>query len=346
MKKKILALSMIFIMVLAMTACGKSGGSGDQETWNLKFSFEGSEGIRMSQLWKEWADMITEKTDGRVTFTFYYDSTLLDANGEYAQLTAGVADIADIHRYASDGFTMLEKWKGFTMGTPIEGQVAITKALFEEFPELQEETSGIHPLAYAFDGGTYQLLTVNKEVDSVDDMKGLVIWCEADFNDFVKGMGATPVNTPWSEVYSSLQKNMYDGLLIAAETLESVNFAEVCQYCTMVNLNYLTQPGHFMNLDVWNSLPDDIKAVFNDEEVVNFIESNMEKSAHEAEQEGIQWAIDNHGTKVIELSDEEQQKFVDVLNESKKSIAAAFDAEGLPGTEILNRMIELSKEYQ
>ena len=164
---------MIFIMVLAMTACGKSGGSGDQETWNLKFSFEGSEGIRMSQLWKEWADMITEKTDGRVTFTFYYDSTLLDANGEYAQLTAGVADIADIHRYASDGFTMLEKWKGFTMGTPIEGQVAITKSTFEEFPELQEETSGIHPLAYAFDGGTYQLLTVNKEVDSVDDMKGL-----------------------------------------------------------------------------------------------------------------------------------------------------------------------------
>ena len=49
---------------------------------------------------------------------------------------------------------------------------------------------------------------------------------------------------------------------------------------------------------------------------------------------------------MIELSDEEQQKFVDVLNESKKSIAAAFDAEGLPGTEILNRMIELSKEYQ
>ena len=94
MKKKILALGMIFIMVFAMTACGKSGGSGDQETWNLKFSFEGSEGIRMSQLWKEWADMITEKTDGRVTFTFYYDSTLLDANGEYAQLTAGVADIA------------------------------------------------------------------------------------------------------------------------------------------------------------------------------------------------------------------------------------------------------------
>ena len=74
----------------------------------------------------------------------------------------------------------------------------------------RKRQNSVHPLAYAFDGGTYQLLTVNKEVDSVDDMKGLVIWREADFNDFVKGMGATPVNTPWSEVYSSLQKNMYE----------------------------------------------------------------------------------------------------------------------------------------
>ena len=49
---------------------------------------------------------------------------------------------------------------------------------------------------------------------------------------------------------------------------------------------------------------------------------------------------------MIELSAEEQQKFIDVLNESKKSIAATFDSEGLPGTEILNAMIELSKQYE
>ena len=363
MKKRVWVMLLAIAMVLALAACGggngngggnadsgssSSGGSGssNQETYNLKFSIEGSESIRMSQLWRQWADMITEKTDGRVQFTFYYDSTLLDPNGEYAQLQAGIADIADMHKYAADGFIMLEKWKGLTLGTPIPAQSEMPKTLFEEFPELQKEVSGVKVLAFAFDGGSYQLLTVNKPVESVADMKGLVIWCEADFNDFFTALGATPVNTPWSEVYSSLQKNMYDGLFIAAETLQSVNFAEVCNYCTMVNLNYLAAPGHLMNLDTWNSLPADIQAVFDDPEVVGFIENALEESSHTSETEGIEWAKANHGTTIIELSDEAQQEFVDVLNQSKASIAANFDAQGLPGTELVEAIVRHSEEYK
>ncbi len=351
MKKKLLSVLLTLAMTLCLTACG--GGSaapadsgGAEKTYNLKFSIEGSESIRMSQLWKEWANRITEKTDGRVQFTFYYDSTLLDPNGEYAQLTAGIADIADMHKYAADGFTILEKWKGLTLGTPIPAQVEMTKTLFGEFPALQEEVSGVKVLAYAFDGGTYQLLTVNKQVSSVADMKGLVIWCEADFNDFFTALGATPVNTPWSEVYSSLQKNMYDGLFIAAETLQSVNFAEVCKYCTLVDLNYLTAPGHLMNLDTWNSLPADIQAVFDDPEIVGYIENALQESSHTSEAEGIEWAVKNHGTTIVELTDEAQQEFVDILNQSKASIAASFDAQGLPGTELVEAIVAHSREYK
>ena len=113
--KKILSFALAMLLALSLTACGGSASSGDtsnsassgddsQKTYNLKFSIEGSEGLRQSVLWREWANMITEKTDGRVTFQFYYDSTLLDPNGEYAQLKAGIADIADMHKYASDGF--------------------------------------------------------------------------------------------------------------------------------------------------------------------------------------------------------------------------------------------------
>ena len=352
MKKKFLSLLMACAVMFSLAACGggstPSSGNADanpQETYELKFSIEGSESIRMSLLWKQWAEMITEKTDGRVKFVFYYDSTLLDPNGEYNQLTAGIADIADIHKYAADGFVIFEKWKGLTLGTPIPAQSDMGKTLFNEFPELQKEMSGVKILAHAFDGGSYQLLTVNKAVKSVDDMKGLVIWCEADFNDYFTALGATPVNTPWSEVYSSLQKNMYDGLFIAAETLQSVNFAEVCNYCTMVNLNYLAAPGHLMNLDTWNSLPADIQAVFDDPEVVGFIEGALEESSHVSEADGIKWAIETHGTTIIELSEEEHQKFVDILNASKKAMVEAWDAQGLPGTEILNAIVKHSREY-
>lgn len=345
--KKLLSLLLIIVVAFSFTACGDSTttSSDDNQTYELKVHIEGSETLRQSVGWKEWANMITEKTDGRVTFKFYWDSTLLDTSSEYSQLTAGIADIADMHKYASDGFTIFEKWKGLTLGTPVEAQAEMGKTLYNDFQELQDEMSGVKILAWAFDGGAYQILTVNKPVETVADLKGMVIWCEADFNDFFTACGATPVNTPWSEVYSSLQKNMYDGLFIAAETLKASNFAEVCNYATMVDLNYLAAPGHLMNLDTWNSMPDDIKAVFDDPEVVGYIENYMATSGEESDQTAVDWAVENYDTTIIELSDETKQEFIDVLNESKKSMAEAWDAEGLPGTELLNEIIELSAEY-
>ncbi len=344
--KKLLSLLLITVMIFSFAGCSGNGTAADEnQTWELKVHIEGSEGLRQSQGWLKWADMITEKTDGRVTFKFYWDNTLLDASSEYSQLTAGVADIADMHKYASDGFTIYEKWKGLTLGTPVAAQSEMGKTLYNDFEELQKEMSGVHILAHAFDGGSYQILTVKKPVKSVEDMKGMVIWCEADFNDFFTALGATPVNTPWAEVYSSLQKNMYDGLFIAAETLKLANFAEVCQYATMVDLNYLAAPGHLMNLDTWNSFPDDIKAVFDDPEIVGYIEDYMATSCRESDATSVEWAVENMGTEIIELTDAEKQEFIDVLNESKKSMVEAWDKQGLPGTDILNEIIQLSAEY-
>ncbi len=361
--KKLLALLLCLAMVFTFAACGGSDSeepagdepateepaaeepAADDTVYELKYSVEGSKGMRMMNQWEEWEKRIEEQSGGRIKFTNYYDSTLLDNTAEVAQLTAGIADIGNIHKYASDGFVMFEKWKGFTMGTPNEGQIEIAKKLYEEFPELQKECEILKSLAFAFDGGAYQLLTVNKPVEKVEDLKGMTIWCEADFNDFFAGCGATTVNTPWSEVYSSLQKNMYDGMFIAVETLQTNNFAEVCHYVTMVNLNYLAAPGDFMNWDSYNKLPDDLKALFDDPENIAFIEERMDKSGEESDAAVIEWAKSEAGTEFIELSDEEYQKFVDILNASKKGTAEAWDAQGLPGTDLLNRMIELSNEY-
>lgn len=346
MKKKFLAVFLVWAMVLSFTACGGDTTGNGKDTYDLKFSFAGGEGMRTVNIWFGWQDKITEATEGKVTFTNYYDSTLLDANSEITQLKSGIADIGDVHKLSSDGFKMFEKWKGITMGTPVEAQVEMTQVLIDQFPELQEELSEFKVIANAMDGGTYQLLTTKKQVASVSDMKGMVIWCEADFNDYMKALGATPVNTPWSEVYSSLQKNMYDGLLIAAETLQSNNFAEVCQYITKVNLNYLAGPGHLMCLDTWNSLPKTVQEAIDDPEIRGYIENEQAESGHKTEASSIQWAQENHGVEVIELSEAEQQKFIDILNSSKKSIASDWDKQGLPGTELLDKIIELSANYE
>ena len=346
MKKKLLTVMLIALLVFAFTSCGKSSEAGE-ENYNLKFSLAVSESNFQAESWRTWADAVTEATDGRVTFTFYYDDTLIDANAEYQQLLSGVADIADVHRYANDGFNISEVWKSLTSGIPEDAAVDFSYRLYEEFDAISDEFKDVKVLAQGFNGGTmYQLLTVNKEVKQPSDLAGLTIWCEADWNGFVEKCGATPVNTPFSEVYSSLQKNMYDGMLIPTETLQSCNFAEVCKYCVKLNLSYASAPGHLMNMDTWNSLPDDIKEIIDSEEIRSVVEKANVEGFKSAEEGAMEWAEETYGTKEVVLTDQQHDAFMELVKEANLEKAKELDSKGLPGTEIVEALAKWTAEWK
>ena len=219
--------------------------------------------------------------------------------------------------------------------------------LVTEMSKISNEYKDVKVLAQGFNGGTmYQLLTVKKEVKSPADMKGLTIWCEADWNGFVRECGATPVNTPFSEVYSSLQKNMYDGMLIPTETLQSCNFAEVCKYCVKLNLCYTSAPGHLMNLDTWNSLPEDIQQIIDSEEIRSVVETANVEGFKASEKGAMAWAEENFGTKEVVLSDDQRAEFIALVQKANLAKAAELDAQGLPGTEIVESLAKWSEEWE
>ena len=346
--KKIIAVLLSLVLVFSMASCGSGSGSSDeQETYNLKFSLAISESNFQAESWNKWADAVTEATDGRVQFTFYYDDTLIDANAEYQQLLSGVADIADVHRYANDGFVISENWKSLTSGVPEDAVVDFSYKLYENFEAIRDEYKNVHVLAQGFNGGTmYQLLTTDKEVTNPKDMKGLTIWCEADWNGFVRACGANPVNTPFSEVYSSLQKNMYDGMLIPTETLKSCNFAEVCKYCVKLNLCYTSAPGHLMNLDTWNSLPEDIQQIIDSEEIRSVVENANVEGFKASEEGAMQWATETFGTKEVVLTDDQRAEFIALVQQANLEKAAELDKQGLPGTEIVEALAKWSEEWE
>lgn len=347
MKKNILAAALAAAMALSLAACGGSAANMDSktpasngtaengQTYELKVNWENNNDNFMTQNWDEWCAKITEKSGGRIQFTTYYNCSLLDSNAEMQQLMAGLADIADAKRTVSDGFNISEKWKLLTAGIPAEGQVSLSYDFCEQYPQVMEEFDGVKVLAQSYTGGGYQLLTTKKEVHSPADMSGMTIWCEPDWNGFVEACGATPVNTPWSEVYSSLQKNMYDGLMIAAETLKSCNFAEVCNYVTYIDFWYLSGPGYYMNKNTYEKLPDDLKAIIDDEALRTELEEANYQDGIELETTSLEWAEENFGTTVIYPTDEAKQEFLDKLTESKQSLAADLDAMGLPGSDMV-----------
>lgn len=347
MMRKLTGILLALTMIFTFAACGGDGGSGDagDKVYDLKVNWENGSDNFMVANWDEWCAAVTEKSGGRITFTPYYNCTLLDANAEMQQLMAGIADIADAKRTVSDGFYISENWKLLTAGVPSEGQVSLSYDFCQAFPEVMDEFGGVKVLAQSYTGGSpYQLLTTNKGVSSPEDMKGLTIWCEPDWNEFVKACGAAPVNTPWSEVYSSLQKNMYDGLMIPVETMKSCNFAEVCNYVTFIDFWSLSGPGYYMNLDKYDSLPDDLKAVIDDEELRTGLETANLEDGIALQDSSLDWAVETFGTTAIYPTDEAKQAFLDKLTESKEVLAKKLDEQGLPGTKMVEAIAQYSAE--
>ena len=149
----------------------------------------------------------------------------------------------------------------------------------------------------------FRQLTTNKRVDSIDDIAGQKIRVMTNNYHIAywEALGAAAVPMQFTEVFMGLQQNTIDGEENPYMNIVGNNFQEVQDY--IVETNHL---GHiitfFMNSELYNSLPDNTKALV-DEGAARAV-----AYANEAADESIaadkQTCIDA-GCEIITLSDED-----------------------------------------
>jgi tripartite ATP-independent transporter DctP family solute receptor len=95
-----------------------------------------------------------------------------------------------------------------------------------------EERTGTRPLAYYDSFGFRSVVTRNKEVKSIDDMKGLKLRTLPSpiYVKAIELMGASPTPMAFGEIYTSLQTNVIDGYEHDANTTLMQKFFEVTKY--------------------------------------------------------------------------------------------------------------------
>ncbi|HCK19895.1 MAG TPA: ABC transporter substrate-binding protein, partial [Thalassospira sp.] len=103
----------------------------------------------------------------------------------------------------------------------------------------------------------------NKEMNTIDDYKGLKMRIPGLGGEVVKAAGANVVNLPGGEIPPALQSGAID----ATEWVGPYNDLAFGLY---KSAKYYYYPGwhepatvldNFINLDAWNALPDDLKAI-------------------------------------------------------------------------------------
>ena len=149
----------------------------------------------------------------------------------------------------------------------------------------------------------FRQLTTNKRVDSIDDIAGQKIRVMTNNYHIAywEALGASAVPMAFTEVFMGLQQNTIDGEENPYMNIIGNNFQEVQDY--IVETNHL---GHiitfFMNNELYNSLPDNTKALVDEcaAEAVEYANQIADESIAADKQTCI-----DAGCEIITLSDED-----------------------------------------
>lgn len=365
--KKFWLILLMSLLVVSMIAGGCSKPASVQETEEaaengteketseevieLKLAYYGTETGSPGQSLKLAAQIVEEKTGGKVKVTNYFSQSLLQMSDAFVGLANGVADIAyiptvhtaDIHPL-SQVFTRL-----FETETP--DRMGLQKAyedVLNNFPGIQEEmeATGVRLLAIQ-SNPVYDLHTVKRLMKTPDDIKGERI-CIANGTptDWLNSMpGAAAVNLPTGDYYMSLERNLVGGVFTPWEAIKDYSLLEVLHYHTIFGDGGAYSPGIglMINLNTWNSLPSDIQEILVEayktatRELAEMQNRDRELIIKEAEE---------RGDPIEYLTPEERQMWVDYMKPINEKWIEETEALGKPAREAYEALLEAFNKYK
>ena len=287
---------------------------------------------------ERWKTEVEKRTNGAVEIKTFPGSTLLDAKNMMDGVIAGQADIGCLCMAYQPGRFMLTNALALPVGFP-DATVA-SLALWDIYSKYKPKAFEKVKVLTMFTCAPANIYA-KKPLNTLEDLKGLELRASGGVAEYLKALGATPVGMPQSEAPEALQKGVVKGAASSLETLMDFKYAELCKYVMMVN-GPVYPFSVVMNLDKWNSLPQDVKDVMDGLSVEqafwtgNYMDKHVDES--------VAWSKKNHNIEITELSAEtlaELEKLVSPITE--KWISTAKE-KGINTAELL-RDIKVARDY-
>ena len=347
MKKKFsLFISLMLISVLVLAACGgkddeatPATASGDSDKpIKLSFAFFTTESTFLGQMVQHWADQIEERSEGRVNMEIYFGGTLLDANNMYDGVRQKVADGGlTVLQYEPGKYPLVELAELLPYeSAEVAGQVAYD--LSQEYPI--EALSDLKVVSVFANDQNY--LFTNHKFNKLADLNGKQYRAAGAYMDLISKFGATGVGMSQAQQAEALQTAIIDGTVTERALTKDAQLAELVNYLVDKPLYVSTFAG-VMNMDTWNSLPEDIQQVFN--EVGAELPAYAGKTLDERTAENLQWAQGTEGLEIISLSEADNKKWDEIVNAYQEEKIEALEKQGLPAREYFERAQELIEQY-
>ncbi len=302
MKKNIFMLFLVACTCLTMVTAGAIRAEAAPIELTFSIFFPPTHGQTLAAT--DWANEIEKRTNNAVKISIFPGGTLTKAQQCYSGVVEGISDIGfSLFAYTKGRFPVMAA-VDLPLGYP-NGKIASRVA--HEFAKAfnPEELHDVKVLYLHAHGPG--ILHTKKPVNKLEDLKGMKIRATGLSAKVVEALGGVPVAMPQGETYEALQKGVVEGTFSPMEVLKGWKQAEVIKYTTeCYSVGYTTTFFVVMNLNKWNSLPNDVKKVFEEvsEKYVN-VHGEVWDSTDIA---GREYTI-SLGNQIIPLSAEENDRW-------------------------------------
>ena len=271
----------------------------------------------VQKVYKPWIEEIKKRTNGRVIIQLYNPNTIIPDAEVWNGLVKDQIDLAD-HYIAR--FPGVFPATTVTANLPMAATCATSASsaiweLVNTVPEMKEEFKEVKLLAM-HSTSPMQVATCKKEIKSLNDMKGLrFIAAGKDSSLIAKGLKIDYIIQPGPDIYMALSRNMADGVIYPIPVIHSYKISEATKYIFISSA--LTTSFVAMNKSRWESLPDDIKQIF--EKTTNEVMTKaLGNALDNGEKEDLNAMVSN-GVKVNHMTSEERNTWKQLLEPEMKT---------------------------
>ena len=268
------------------------------------------------------ADLVEEMSDGQMTITVYGAEEQVPAFGVFDAVSSGS------HQMGHSGGYF---WKGkvpaaqFFTSVPFGltadeinawvnrgGGLELWREIYEPF--------NIYPIP-AGNTGTQMFGWFNKEINSLEDVKGLKMRIPGIGGEVLKEAGGIPVTLPGGELFTALQTGVID----ATEWVGPYNdltfgFHQAAKYYYYPGWH---EPGPMLeliiNLDEWNSLPKHLQVII--ETATKAVNQDMLDEYLAKNNQALTELVQVHGVELRKLPDDVIEEFRTISDKILEELA-------------------------
>ncbi len=293
-----------------------------------------------------WGTEVEKRTNGRVKVQYYFAEALVKTTDSLGAVSAGIADI----QFLAPGYfpTQLALSGGPDLLYQTRSNWVFAKAYNEmarTFPPFMKMMKDNNIVLMSSLPASEVVIIAGKPIKTLADLKGKKMRAMGLMNVAMKDLGATPVAMPLPEVYEALERNTIDGVTgIPLHLVTTFKLQEAAKNLVNPSIGCYASVGYFMNLKVWNKLPQDIQKIIinvNDEfpDVAVKITNDLLKQTTET--------LLKAKVTIYSLPAEEAAKWKAILvPKIYDDWTKQMEAKGLPGKETLVKYQELVKKYE